>query len=92
MVSTVLTGCQEYFNTDALLNKPVDLTKGKSSNDLRVQSNRTCKLIASYFHDYDGFQSNWRRVANGSFELVKEGRNSFAVKVSCSALLASFLT
>ena len=92
-VSTFLTGCRKYFNRDALLNKSVDLANEKSSNDLRVRSNRTCNLIASYFHDYDGFQSNWRHVADGFFALVKKkgAIKSFAVEVSCSAL-TSFLT
>ncbi|XP_015762327.1 PREDICTED: uncharacterized protein LOC107341426 [Acropora digitifera] len=73
-------GCQKYFNRGALLDKPVDLTNQNSSNDLRVQSDRTCNLIASYFHDYDGFQSNWRRVADGVFALVKKRAKLFEVE------------
>lgn len=65
---------------------PVDLTKEKLSNDQRFkfQRNSTCNLIASYFHDYEGFHSNWLHVPDGFFKLnVTKDAKSYSVQVSC---------
>ena len=79
-----LTGCQEYFNRNTLLNTPVDLIKQKQNKVLtfEFQNNSICNLNASYFHDYEGFQSNWQNVTDGSFVLKKRG-TKFSVQVSC---------
>ncbi|XP_044182948.1 uncharacterized protein LOC122963539 isoform X2 [Acropora millepora] len=68
-------GCQKYFNRNTLLNTPVDLTRQRRNNDLtfEFQNNNICNLNASYFHDYEGFQSNWRYVTDGFFVLKKTG-------------------
>ena len=84
---TFLLGCQQYFNGDTLLGKSVDLTSKKLNNDQtfkfgRNHKDETCNLNGSYFHDYDGFQSFWRHVAEpGLFTLEMQG-NHYSVEVT----------
>ena len=84
-VSTFLPGCQGYYSNNTLLDRTVDLTREKPSNDQTFKFHnyhKICTLSASYFHDYEGFQSSWQNVADGFFALERNG-TTFSVKVSC---------
>lgn len=80
-LSTFLPGCQRYYSK---LDQPaVDLTREKPRNDqtFKFHNNKNCTLSASYFYDYEGFQSSWQHVADDFFALEKNG-TTFSVKVS----------
>ncbi|XP_068714839.1 uncharacterized protein [Montipora foliosa] len=79
-VAASFAGCQQYLNGDTL--DTVDLTSEKLNKDQTLKFGRnhkedeTCNLTGSYFHDYDGFQSFWRHVAEpGLFTLEMKGND-----------------
>ena len=63
------------------MDTPVDLAAPNNDQTFEFQAGKSCKLTASYFYDYEGFQSNWQHVV-GFFSLKRKGMN-ISVKVSC---------
>ena len=83
----LLAGCDEYLNTRPILsfqtNQPVDLTKA-SSVSLSATQATSCTFNQTYsVHDYSGFQSRWKTISNGFFNLTTTiGNGKFNLSVS----------
>ena len=85
----LLTGCDEYLNTRPILSfqavpqqQPLDLIKA-SSVSLSATQATSCTFNQTYsVHDYSGFQSRWKTISNGFFNLTTtSGNGKFNISV-----------